>query len=171
MKQTHINPIPILVSIILIVTFVICIMIFFILQRNPAAFYEDTSQNTQESADQDSFGISLRILNTSPTGLTMECTQSGGTVRGELSTSWYVLRDNNGYVRNLANNGEAPGFEHHIRKESITLLTIDWTEEYGELPSGTYKLVLFVEDIYGEFTTFEQDYRTVMKYDTMFTIP
>lgn len=146
-------------------------MVFTLLQRNPTAFQEDTAQNTQESAEQDSFGITLRILNASATGLTMECTQSGGTVCGELSTSWYVLRDNNGYVRNLANTSEAPGFEHPIRKENITLLTIDWTEEYGELPSGTYKLVLYVEDVYGEFTTFEEDYRTVTKYDPIFTIP
>lgn len=146
-------------------------MVFILLRRNPVAFHGDAIQSTQSSIERNSLGISVRILETSATGLTMECTQSGGTVRGELRTSWYVLRDDNGYVRNLANTGEAPGFEHPVRKESTTLLTIDWTEEYGELPSGTYKLLLFVEDVYGEFTTFEEDYRTVMKYDPIFTIP
>lgn len=172
MKQSHISPIPILVNIIFILIIIICTMVFSLLQRNPTVIQENTTQNTQESAEQDSLGISLRILNASPTGLTIECTQSGGTVRGELRTSWYVLRDDNGYVRNLANTGEAPGFEHPIKTDSTTLLTMDWTDEYGELPSGTYKLVLFVEDVYGEFTgkPFEEDYRTVMKYDPIFII-
>lgn len=172
MKQSHISPIPILVTIILIITFIICVMVFFLLQRNPAAFHNDTIQNTQESTEENNLGISMSVSEASSTGITIECIQTGGAPRGELSTIWYVLRDENGYVHNLSNTGEAPSFEHPIEKESTTILTIDWSNEYGELPNGTYKLVLFVEDVYGEFTgkPFEEDYRTVMKYDPIFII-
>ena len=93
------------------------------------------------------WGITLKALDVTPTGLTIECTQSGGKKVHELSTgSYFVIQKLNGGVwedveylphdEELAWTSEA----WIINKESTTSWKVEWDMIYGELLAGEYRI-------------------------------
>ena len=93
------------------------------------------------------WGITLKALDVTPTGLTIECTQSGGKKVHELSTgSYFVIQNLNGGVwedveylpheEELAWTSEA----WIIQKEATGTWEVEWDMIYGELPAGEYRI-------------------------------
>ncbi|WP_295084084.1 immunoglobulin-like domain-containing protein [Ruminococcus sp.] len=121
------------------------------------------------------WGITLKALDVTPTGLTIECTQSGGKKVHELSTgSYFVLQKLNGgewvdveylpHEEELAWTSEA----WIIQKEATTSWEVQWDMIYGDLPAGEYRIGkkimnlrgtgAFIEGYaYAEFTIQEDD--------------
>lgn len=106
------------------------------------------------------WGISLSVHNVTPTGLTIVCTQSGGTPSGELhSGSWFVIEkyDGDKWIRV---EPKADGLAWNEEAWLITMNgSVEWEEGweyvYGTLSSGQYRIG---KQIY--------DFRETGDYDT-----
>lgn len=114
-------------------------------QENPSA----TSNNGEQAnvATPTDWGITLKAQNVTPTGLTIECEQSGGENVAELNTgSYFVIQaqEDGAWVNveylpqeyDLAWTQEAWG----ILKNSTTTWNVKWEGLYGKLPAGTYRI-------------------------------
>lgn len=114
-------------------------------QENPSA----TSNNGEQAnvATPTDWGITLKAQNVTPTGLTIECEQSGGENVAELNTgSYFVIQaqKDGAWVNveylpqeyDLAWTQEAWG----ILKNSTTTWNVKWEGLYGKLPAGTYRI-------------------------------
>ncbi len=99
------------------------------------------------------WGITLSAENVTPAGLTLVCTQSGGTPTGELQTgSWYILErfTEEGWTEvewvpqeyDVAWTAEA----WNIPKEDTVEWKVDWEWLYGKLSPGTYRIGKSVND-------------------------
>lgn len=101
----------------------------------------------------DGWGIRLEAREVSPTGLTLVCTQSGGHLTGSLQTGcayWLEQQTAEGWA-DIEGQGEW-GFEDEalpITPEGTTQWTIDWSDLYGELPAGTYRISTIISDFRG----------------------
>ena len=93
----------------------------------------------------DIWGVSLSAENITPTGLTIKCTQSGGTPTGELLTgSWYILEEWTQeygwqpvpYYAEVCWTEEA----WLIPKDSVTEWEVKWDWLYGTLSEGKYRI-------------------------------
>ena len=97
---------------------------------------------TEPEAD---WGIDLRLQDAAPTGGRLVCTQTGGTVTGELNTGSYFRIEEwvDGEwvplpveIENLAWTMEA----WSVPLEDTTSWDINWEWVYGELPIGEYRI-------------------------------
>ena len=93
------------------------------------------------------WGITLKATDVTPTGLTIECTQSGGKKVHELSTgSYFVIQRLNGGVwedvEYLPHEDEIGWTSEAwiIQKEATTSWKAEWDMAYGELPAGEYRI-------------------------------
>ena len=105
---------------------------------------------TEVNLASDRWGITLTAKDVTPTSLTLVCTQSGGTHRGELLTGedFVVERRTDGEI--LAAFAEVPyladgGIGWHDIGISVPLndtreFAVDWSRIYGELPPGQYRI-------------------------------
>lgn len=91
------------------------------------------------------WGITLSAANVTPTGMTLTCTQSGGVPHGTLMTgqSFYLeVKTEAGWVGLQAKEGsnvwDVSGYA--IPENGTVSWTVNWTDMYGELPAGTYRL-------------------------------
>lgn len=85
--------------------------------------------------------------------MTLECSQSGGQLTGDLQTnSYYVLEQeiNSQWisVETLPSEGERAFTDEawNITMNDITRWEIDWKERYGVLPSGNYRISKEIAD-------------------------
>ena len=111
-------------------------------QENPSA----TSNNGEQAngATPADWGITLKAKNVTPTGLTIECEQSGGENVAELQTgSDYIIQTqkdgewlNVEYLLDVIWTLEAWG----IPKDSTITWNVKWEGLYGKLPAGTYRI-------------------------------
>ncbi len=106
---------------------------------------------TGEIYDLEDWGLSFEITEVSPTGMTIRCTHSGGQQIGQLEATGYCLSSNGLFL--LLNDGFefSPPMDNVVLKEDdVTEFTLDWTEPYGQLSSGEYRIMLYVHDVYDE---------------------
>ena len=105
---------------------------------------------TGEIYDLEDWGLDFEITEVSPTGMTIRCTHSGGQLIGQPEIVDYSLSYDGKYLP--LNDGFAfsPSLNATLQTNDVTELTIDWTEPYGQLSSGEYELVLWIQDIYDE---------------------
>ena len=106
---------------------------------------------TGEIYDLEDWGLSFEITEVSPTGMTIRCTHSGGQQIGLLEATGYCLASNGLFL--LLNDGFefSPPMDNVVLKEDdVTEFTLDWTEPYGQLSSGEYRIMLYVHDVYDE---------------------
>ena len=107
-------------------------------------------------AYQDPWGVKLTAKNITPSGLTIVCTQQDGEPTGELHTGSYygleVLRDGEWVAVDLlpmeyelAWTMEAWG----ISANAETEWEVNWTNLYGELPAGSYRINKSITDFRG----------------------
>ena len=125
-------------------------------------FDPDTGRRT----DREDWGLTFTQIAATPTSVTVHCRQSEGQQIGQLSIDWYFLR-------NVANDGESPSCEIPLTMNGETTFTIDWAEEYGELPSGEYAITLNIIDHFDERQVHPlmQDFHDWQAYTLEFTIP
>ena len=106
---------------------------------------------TGEIYDLEDWGLSFEITEVSHTGMTIRCTNSGGQQIGQLEATGYCLSSNGLFL--LLNDGfeVSPPMDNVVLKEDdVTEFTLDWTEPYGQLSSGEYRIMLYVRDVYDE---------------------
>lgn len=122
--------------------------------------------------DLEDWGLTFSVEQASATAITLRCTQSGGQQIGQLSVDWYSLRNEQGFLPNLSGTAESPSCEVALQMDGETQITLDWTEEYGSLPSGQYGLTLNIQDHYdpSQVHPLMQNFHDWQAYNLEFTI-
>ena len=115
------------------------------LTERPIAVVEGSSSSGDLEIN-DPWGIALTVKEVTPTGLTIVCTQSGGTDVAELNTgSYFVVEQLHGdhwdactsiIEGELAWTAEA----WMIPMGDSVEWEVDWAWLYGELTAGTYRI-------------------------------
>lgn len=98
-------------------------------------------------------GLSLTVTDPSNTGATLVWKQKGGDVTGDLEFSKaYKIEvfDGSSWVEvEMADDVAFEDIAMSILKDSTTEYELDWSSVYGELPAGTYRVVMTVNDYRG----------------------
>lgn len=128
---------------------------------------------TGERTDLEDWGLTFSLITTSPTGATIECQQTGGQQIGQLSVDWYFLSNEAGFLTRLDESASSPTCGVNLNMDGDTTITLDWTDVYGQLPSGTYRLTLNIVDHFDEADVHPlmQDYHDWQQYTIDFSIP
>lgn len=105
--------------------------------------------------DREVWGLSFEPTDITPTGLTLRVRQEQGQKIGMLKIFDYALVDQKTQLTLKNADGgifislyDEPGYE--ITNNGMTKIKLDWSATHGELPSGAYKLVLHIIDVYDE---------------------
>lgn len=106
-------------------------------------------------------------------GTTIQCKQTGGQQIGQLSVDWYYLVNTDGVELTGNADAQAPECKAELNMGGETTLTLDWTEPYGQLPSGNYRLTLNIIDLFDpeQVHPLMQDFHDWQVYDIEFSIP
>lgn len=103
-----------------------------------------TDPETGAFVNREDWGLTFELSDVTSHSATVTCTQSGGQQIGQLEVRCYTLHpDTKGIIN-------PPKFETEIAMDGTCQFSVDWSETYGDLPSGTYRLYLWVYDIYDE---------------------
>ena len=91
------------------------------------------------------WGLTFSVSNVNPTGMVLTCTQADGDYSGQLATNvgYYLERQTDSrweIVSKTDDEYEFQGADIEISRDSVHSWTIDWSNIYGELSPGTYKL-------------------------------
>lgn len=138
----------------------------------PGLFEYDEHGRLHKKGYED-WGISFEVVDASPTTLTMRCTQSGGMQLGNLVTEYFYMGQTEAYYKGLNLEYAEVRPEQALQMGGTTELVLDWSEAYGELPSDTYFIALYIEDIYDESEVHPlmKNYADRQLYYIDFTIP
>ena len=132
---------------------------------------------TWERTDLEDWGVCFTVDEATPTQATVTCQQAGGQQIGQLFVDWYYLVpivDGQGVgMDRIDGVMESPRCEVPLNMGGETTFTLDWTEEYGPLPSGEYRVSLNVLDHFDESQVHPlmQDFHDWQIYDVMITVP
>lgn len=121
---------------------------------------EDTQESKDLASGEEVWGIRLRVADVTPTGLTLIYEQSGGNPTGELQTGpmFWLERHVDGEWKNVEQRqfGEDTdavyAFEdiaYILRKGSSRIWRIKWSNLYGYLPGGKYRIGKRITDFRG----------------------
>ena len=103
-----------------------------------------TDPETGAFVNREDWGLTFELSDVTNHSATVTCTQSGGQQIGQLEVRCYTLYpDTKGIIN-------PPKFETEIAMDGTCQFSVDWSETYGDLPSGTYRLCLWIWDIYDE---------------------
>lgn len=119
----------------------------------PSLSAETTAEGLSDVGFPD-WGIALSAENVTASGLTLVCTQSGGKLSGTLQTGseYKLIVLENGMWNDVPTILEEYGWNsiaYLIENERSTNFEINWEWLYGELPTGTYRLVKSFTDFRG----------------------
>lgn len=127
--------------------------------------------------DMEDWGLTFEVSDITPSGITLTVVQSGGQHFGTLQTNSYSLiyLDKNLMVQSSFDNmgtltiAEAP---IQITNDGTTVIPIDWSGFFQELPSGEYLLNLDIDDIYDPETVhpLARNYHDFQNYTITFRI-
>lgn len=122
--------------------------------------------------DQEDWGIEFEVANVTPTSITLNYTQSGGQLIGQLTTGNYDLSrtDIIEAVFPLDYVSPEPLILQHNTESSFTL---DFEQRFGVLESGEYLLYLYLHDNYDpdQVPPLIRNYHDVQCYGIEFSIP
>lgn len=124
----------------------------------PEEISQETDDVLQESPDN-GLGIMLSATDVTSDGMTLVCTQSGGSPTGELSTGpWYeleILKDGQWIAAPIYAEVCWEDIAWVIPQEDTTQWEINWTWIYGTLPAGEYRISKEIMDFRqtGDFDT------------------
>lgn len=127
--------------------------------------------------DREDWGLTFTTKNVTSTGMTLVIEQSGGQQVGELEISVFSLFTMADKEAVPADQEKRQAFSDAtktvITQNGTTEIQLDWTEVYGELPSGEYFMIPGVEDIYDESQIHPLivKYKNNQSYRVIFTIP
>ena len=130
-------------------------------------FAAGCGQNTTPSASveaPDEWGVTLAAEDVTSTGMTLVCTQSGGSFKGELETGssftlerfaeggWFPVDTRPGLDWAWTMEGRI------IEPNAQTKWTVNWEWLYGRLESGTYRMSKVIKDFQGPGEYTEKTY-------------
>lgn len=100
--------------------------------------------------DREDWGLEFKVEEVTPNSATITCTQSGGQQLGDLEIAYYYLYNPDDPSLDKPDDLQGAPFESiPLKKDGSTTFTIDWSQWYGSLPSGTtLRLTLDIYDIY-----------------------
>lgn len=142
------------------------------LKMNPTTHFFDPETN--EYLDLEDWGVTFEVQQVTPTGITLTCTQSSGQQIGDLSIKYYYVTEPTGSFLQKADGTEgAPFDEIPLTMDGTTTFAIDWTQWYGELPSGEYIFLLDIFDLFEpeQVPPLTVDFHDRQLYNITFTIP
>ena len=128
---------------------------------------------TREQTDYENWGLTFTVSDPSPSGVIVKCQQAAGQQIGQLSIGCYDICNHDGFVQNQAGTAESPSLDLPVEMNSEMTFTINWSEEYGQLPSGQYEILFHVLDNFEESQVHPlmRDYHDWQVYSLEFTIP
>lgn len=141
--------------------------------NHAVTFYWDYESKYGYMLDREDWGLTFKVIETTPESITISCTQSGGQQIGQLQTEFYSLYDREGNFI-TAVNGQTGGLcdPLNIQLNSESELVVNWTNSHGQLPAGNYTLCLEIQDIYNEdnVSTMTRNFHDRQPYHIDFTI-
>ena len=128
---------------------------------------------------KEDWGLTFEVIEATPTCVKVNITQHGGQQFGqfEINIPYASISGETGGFLRTANNTQPrmTGFpsDGRINMNGTTEFTFDWSNELGELPSGTYWMSFGVKDIYDTNLVhpFTKDYTDYQSYFFEFEIP
>lgn len=135
-----------------------------------AADTDFTDPETGLRLDTEDWGLAFELVDATDSGITVSCTQSGGQQIGQLVITDYTVYT---YGKEQLDNGNAMAYSMEIPMDGSCQFTIDWSETYGTLASGNYRLNLWVSDNYdaSQIHPLMDNFRDWYVFDVEFTIP
>lgn len=137
-------------------------------QESAEAMNETASSTEEQTADDNAaesaegeiyeakipeLGLSLKVTDPSNEGATLVWKQKGGDVTGDLEfAKAYKIEvfDGSGWVEvEMEADIAFEDIAMSISKDGTTEYELDWSSVYGELPAGTYRVVMTVNDYRG----------------------
>ena len=126
--------------------------------------------------DREDWGLDFSVLGLTSNTITLACTQSDGQQLGNLVVEYYHIRDaeTGNMISQKAGTTQADSGQPQtvISENSTSVITIDWSETYGELPEGSYIMRLKIADIFKpeQVHPLMQDFYDLQGYDIPFVI-
>ena len=101
---------------------------------------------------QEDWGVTFEVREVNSSSITLRCTQSGGQQLGELVIDLFFIdsaREEASLPR-LDGDTDIDSYQPRtiISRDTVSEITLDWTDIYGELSPGDYSLSLRVTDAY-----------------------
>lgn len=101
---------------------------------------------------QEDWGVTFEVREVNSSSITLRCTQSGGQQLGELVVDLFFIdsvREKASLPR-LDGDTDIDSYQPRtiISRDTVSEITLDWTEIYGELSPGDYLMSLRVKDAY-----------------------
>ena len=128
-------------------------------------------EETYQRIDREDWGVIFEILEITPESVTVRTTQSGGQQIGVLNITLLNIYGNIDYV---ASTGGADAFERiPLKMDDMTEFTINWSDTYGQLNAGEYRLAFEVTDVYEseDVHPLMRDYYDIQVYEVEISIP
>lgn len=101
---------------------------------------------------QEDWGVTFEVREVNSSSITLRCTQSGGQQLGELVVDLFFIdsvREEASLPRSDGDTDIGPYQPRTIiSRDTVSEITLDWTEIYGELSPGDYLMSLRVKDAY-----------------------
>ncbi len=139
---------------------------FLIYEARSEPHFLPLDEQTGDFIDYEDWGLRFEISRLDPSGITIQCSQSGGQQIGELNAGVPVLsrKDPNTLaleqVQPLTEEGQPVPFtgnkhwepdpEGFLTMGGTKKLSFDFGQLYGKLPAGDYVLSLQIVDLYDE---------------------
>lgn len=126
---------------------------------------------------QEDWGVSFEVSEANSSSITLRCTQSGGQQLGELITDFFYIESvrDQGSIHVLNDLVDIDSYQQKkvIPRGTVSEITLDWTDIYGELSSGDYLMSLKVRDVYDPTDTLSlmSKFETRQSYTIPFVIP
>ncbi len=161
---------------------------FLIYEARSEPHFLPVDEKTQDFIDYEDWGLDFEISRLDSSGITIQCSQSGGQQIGKLNAGVPVLSRKDPdtlaleQVQPLTEEGQPVPFtgNKHWEPAPDGFLTMGGTKElsydfarlYGQLPAGDYVLSLQIVDLYdeGEVHPLMRNYHDEQWYDIEFTI-
>lgn len=125
--------------------------------------------------DREDWGIALQVKSVTPTGIVLDCKQSGGQQLGELAIMDYVIyRTAEDTPRTPLERSDFVWEEPvaTVLQNQESEISLDWTALYGELPSGTYAIRILIHDFFprSAVNSMMKDFTDEQPYQINFTL-
>ena len=122
--------------------------------------------------DQEDWGIEFEIADVSTSGITLNYTQSGGQLIGQLIIGNYDLSRTD-IMEAVFPLDYAPPESIVIQHNTKSTITLDFEQRFGVLESGEYLLYLYLHDNYDpdQVPPLIRNYHDMQCYTIEFTIP
>lgn len=101
---------------------------------------------------QEDWGVTFEVREVNSSSITLRCTQSGGQQLGELVVDLFFIdsAQEEASLPRLDGDTDIDSYQPRtiISRDTVSEITLDWKDIYGELSPGDYLLSLRVTDAY-----------------------